>query len=247
MRVCIFADFPIGALSGEPAGRGAGQLSTWFPQLARSFEAFRDVEIHWCVLVKHLRRPATEIHFHQVFHLRPGGRITTGLLAGRWLPRRTFRGVIREVRPDLIHCWGTETLNSAALWEFAGPSILSMQGILTVYWRAGGFSGWRLNRMKNWEPPALRRAGVVTSESQWGLDRIGTLQAEFPSGGSSTASLPVFTRSDGIPIPPPRAFFCRHTEPDQGIRHPSRHARPASHAAVDPGGGGGRTFRIATS
>ena len=171
-RVCLFADFPVGALEGEAAGRGAGQVATWFPQLARAFGECRDLDIHWCVLCKNLLRPRVERAWNQTFHLTPGGRITSGLLAGRWLPRRACRKVIQALGPDLIHCWGTENLNAAALWEFEGPSILSMQGILTVYARTGGLPGWRWGRMTAWEPRSIRRAGVVTSESPWGVQAV---------------------------------------------------------------------------
>ena len=172
MKVCIFADFPPGAIYGESQGRGAGQQSTWFPQLAQAFGASGGMEIHWCVLVKRLHRPETVQRWNQFFHLLPGGRITTGLLSGRWLPRRAFRRVLREVEPDVIHCWGTESLNSAALWEFKGPRILSMQGIVSAYWKTGGLKGWRWRLLKAWEPPAILRASVVTSESEWGLARV---------------------------------------------------------------------------
>ena len=172
VKVCIFADFPLGALEGEAQGRGAGQLSTWFPQLASAFELYPELEIHWCILDKGVKRRTEIRRWNQVFHILPGGRITTGLLSGRWLPRRAFRRVLLDVRPDVIHCWGTEKMYSAALWEFKGPRILSMQGILSTIWRTGGLTGWRWRLLKAWEPPAIRRARVVTTESEWGGARI---------------------------------------------------------------------------
>ena len=176
-RICIFADFPVGALDSEAAGRGAGQMATWLPQLARAFGESRDLDLHWCVLCKHLRRSRTVRAWNQTFHLLPGGRLTTGLLFNHWRPRRTFRRLLDQLRPDLVHCWGTENLNSAALWEFNGPSILSMQGLVEVYMRVGKLPGWRWRLMREWEPRALARATVVTAESAWGLDK---LRAQVP-------------------------------------------------------------------
>lgn len=174
-RVCLFADFPVGALEGEAAGRGVGQVATWFPQLARAFGENRELDLHWCVLCKHLRREKTLRVWNQTFHLLPGGRLTTGLLFNHWLPRRAFRRFLGRLRPDLIHCWGTENLNSSALWEFDGPSILSMQGIIEVCFRAGDLPGWRWGLMRAWEPRALARAELVTSESAWGVEQLRAL------------------------------------------------------------------------
>lgn len=177
MRVCLFADFPAGALTGEGGGRGAGQMATWLPQLAQAFADIPGIELHWCVFSREVSRPRLEKRWGQFFHLLPGGRITTGLLSMRLLPRMAFRRVLRDIRPDVIHCWGTEKMYSAALWEFQGPSILSVQGILTEYWKTGGMGGWRWWMLKEWEPPAIRRARVVTSESNWGLARIREIEA----------------------------------------------------------------------
>ncbi len=175
MKVCLFADFPLGALDRVDGGRGAGQMATWLPQLARAWASSEGMELHWCVFSRETPRQRRETRWGQTFHILPGGRITTGLASMRLLPRMAFRSVIRDLRPDLIHCWGTEHVYSSALWEFSGPGILSMQGILSECWKTGGLKGWRWRLMKAWEPPALRRARIVTSESEWGLARVREL------------------------------------------------------------------------
>ena len=173
-KVCIFAQFPMGVLEAAMAGRGGGHAATWLPQLARAWESQDQFEIHWCILEK-VPKPNTSTAWRQWFHQLPGGGISAGLLTARWPQRLTCRKIINQIKPDLIHCWGTETLNGAALNEFGGPSILSMQGVVTALARTGHLKGWRWKLFEAYEGESIRRASLVTSESRWGLERVNEI------------------------------------------------------------------------
>ena len=170
--VAIFAAFPVACFESGGQGRGGAQAATWLPQLAKAWEAAEGVEIHWCILDRTISKRVTVQHWNQTFHRVPDRGVTIGLLAARWPQRLGYREVVREIQPDLIHCWGTETLHGASLWEFDGPSILSMQGVITTYYKTGDLKDWRWKFFKYWEPKTIERATVVTSESQWGLDQV---------------------------------------------------------------------------
>jgi glycosyltransferase involved in cell wall biosynthesis len=51
-----------------------------------------------------------------------------------------------------------------------------MQGVITPYFKTGDLKGWRWRLFLHWEPKSIRRASLVTSESQWGLDRVAEIQ-----------------------------------------------------------------------
>jgi glycosyltransferase involved in cell wall biosynthesis len=174
-RVLIFAEFPTGVLSGEMLGRGGGHAATWLPQLAKAWETAENCEIHWCIPDRTTRETISVKKWNQMFHRIPCTGISLGLLLARWPYRVAFRKLLRVVRPDVIHCWGTETLYGAAIWEFKGPSMLSMQGVITTYARTGDLKGWRWKLFKFWEPRTIGRASLVTSESEWGLDQVQKL------------------------------------------------------------------------
>lgn len=175
LRIAIFAEFPLSALEGEVVGRGGGQGCTWLPQLARAWEHSREFDIHWGVFDRTARMPESVRYWNQTFHKIPCPSITASLLLGRWPHRRAAQNLIRSVRPDLIHCWGTENLYGTALYGFAGPSILSMQGVITAYFKTGDLKGWRWRLFRHWEPKSIQRATVVTSESRWGLERVAEI------------------------------------------------------------------------
>ena len=175
IRVAIMAEFPLGLLTGEMQGRGGGHAATWLPQLAQAWENASACEIHWCVLDRTAAKPAAVRKWNQTFHRIPWRGVTAGMLLGRWPERLAYRRILREVCPDVIHCWGTETLHGAALWEFGGPSILSMQGVIAVCAKTGDLKDWRWKMFEHWECGSIRKATVITSESQWGLDRVAEL------------------------------------------------------------------------
>jgi glycosyltransferase involved in cell wall biosynthesis len=175
-KICLFAEFPLSATTGEAGGRGGGQAATWLPQLARAWESCRDFEIHWGVYDRTAEKAEAITCWNQTFHRLPCPGITASLLLARWPHRLAVRHLIRNIRPDLIHCWGTENLFGSALCEFPGPSILSMQGVITAYFKTGDLNDWRWRLFRHWEPQSIRRASVVTCESQWGMDRVAEIQ-----------------------------------------------------------------------
>lgn len=180
MRIAVIAEFPVGVLDGAMTGRGGGQAATWLPQLAMEWQKQADIDIHWCILTrnKHLTKPVKK--WGQTFHFLHTPGVSASLLLGRWPHRLAFRRLFKRLHPDLIHCWGTENLFGAALQEFDGPSILSMQGIIHTCFKTGDLTGWRWRLFKHWEPVSLRKASFITSESNWGLDRVKEIVSGKP-------------------------------------------------------------------
>ncbi len=173
MKVAILAEFPLSALEGGATGRGGGQGCTWLPQLALAFQEYPDLEIHWVILDRTTRRTLVVEALGQWFHRVPAVKFSVDL-ALNYLPARFILGnEIRRIQPDIVHAWGTELIYPAALQDFKGPTILSMQGVLTEYQRIGGLpDDWRWRKMISSEPAFIRSATVVTSESQWGIDKV---------------------------------------------------------------------------
>jgi hypothetical protein len=176
--ICVFAEFPLSAISHGESGRGAGQAATWLPQLAQSWASCADFKIHWGVFDKAANNEETITCLNQTFHRIPTKSLSASLLLGRWPHRLCASRLIRKIKADIIHCWGTENLNSSALLAFQGPSILSMQGIVSPYLKTGDLNTWQWKMFRHYERKSLRLATIVTSESQWGLDRVAEIPIE---------------------------------------------------------------------
>jgi glycosyltransferase involved in cell wall biosynthesis len=174
-KIVVIAQFPINALSGEFSGRGGGQAATWLPQLAKSWDSQETFEIHWVIFDYKQNHAEMIEQWGQFFHRIPCPSITVSMIAARWPQRLACRKLFRSIRPDLIHCWGTENLNGSALLEFNGSSILSMQGIINTCIKTGDLRGWRWQLFCRWEPTSIRKASVVTSESKWGMNQVASI------------------------------------------------------------------------
>ncbi len=178
-RIVILAEFPLSALTGGAVGRGGGQGCTWLPQLALAFQDHKDLEIHWVILDRTIRRTVVIEALGQHFHRVPAVKFSVDL-ALNYLPARFVLGrEIRRIQPDVVHAWGTELIYPAALRDCACPTILSMQGVLAAYQQIGGLpDDWRWRKMISSEPDFIRSATIVTSESQWGIDKVKAIHPQ---------------------------------------------------------------------
>lgn len=179
LRIAILAEFPLSALTGGAVGRGGGQGCTWLPQLALAFQEHKDLEIHWVILDRTIRRTVVIEALGQHFHRVPAVKFSVDL-ALNYLPARFVLGrEIRRIQPDVVHAWGAELIYPAALRDFKGPTIFSMQGSLTEYQRIGGLpDDWRWRKMVASEPGYVNTATVVTAESIWASERVRELKAD---------------------------------------------------------------------
>jgi glycosyltransferase involved in cell wall biosynthesis len=173
IRVAILADFPMDSLLQGATGRGGGQGCTWLPQLADSFSGMEDLEIHWIVLDRDKSKSSSAKQINQTFHTVSTTRFSIDLLLGCWPSRLAIKRVLKRVKPDIIHAWGTERIYPSALQDWRGLSILSMQGVLTSYEKIGGLGeDWRWRKMVASEPNYIKAATIVTSESAWGVEQV---------------------------------------------------------------------------
>ena len=165
--VGVLAAFPLHALKvfGEKY-KPKGHYATWLPQIAEAWEGQRGVEIHWIVMTDEVQERKDVCQWGQIFHVLPtsqSGRATTLFRADR----KAIDEVLGEIQADLVHGWGTEDVYGLAAVLSGRPNIVSMQGILSAI------------LLKTWMHPreyfqallelyCLRKAQVVTTESEWG-------------------------------------------------------------------------------
>lgn len=202
MKIAILAEFPLSALTGGATGRGGGQGCTWLPQLALAFQDFPDLDIHWVILDRTIRRTVVFEALGQHFHRVPAVKFSIDL-ALNYLPARFVLGrEIRRIQPDVVHAWGAELIYPAALRDFRGPTIFSMQGSLTEYHRIGGLPpDWRWRKMVAAEPGYVNTATVVTAESLWASERVRELKPDVDCRIVDYGAHPSFFETEWKPDP----------------------------------------------
>ncbi|WP_367875296.1 glycosyltransferase family 4 protein [Luteolibacter sp. Populi] len=173
LRIALLADFPWSFFSDGATGRGGGQAATWLTQLSEEFGKQDDFEIHWVSLARRDKNGGTHEWNHQYFHCIPSGRVSVDLLLGYQPAKRRLMKALGSIKPDLVHCWGSEQEYAVVCEAVKVPTVFSVQGVLSYLERLGLLpSIWQWKKIAQWEPRFLRSAKVITAESRWAADRI---------------------------------------------------------------------------
>jgi len=166
-KIAILAAFPLHHLKAfGKAFQPKGHYATWLPQIAEAWDGQTEVEIHWVVMSELVQERKDVREWGQKFHVLPTsqrGRAATLFREDR----RAIGAVLDDIQADLVHGWGTEDVYGLAAVLSGRPNIVSMQGILSKI------------VLKSWMHPreyfqallelyCLRKAQVVTTESEWG-------------------------------------------------------------------------------
>lgn len=171
-KIAILADFPLNSLPASPFPPASGHYATWLPQLAVVFQGQNDFEFHWLTLDSSVTQETTIRAWNQDFHILPSwkrGRAATLF----WADRRRIRKKLKEIRPNLVHGWGTENIWGWATLEFPGPQLFSVQGLLGLYGKVGR-QGLRDRWMALIERRVLHKVQTITTESPWAREHIET-------------------------------------------------------------------------
>jgi glycosyltransferase involved in cell wall biosynthesis len=177
MRIALLADFPVHKLPGFE-GRQAGHHATWLPPLARELESrASDLDLHWITCTKEVESHTTLKAWNQTFHLLPRYKLSIEILTGFMRERSLIARVLQEIRPDIVHAWGTEQGYAYAANGFSGTSLISLQGILQAYCKAAAMP-WLTRAQAFHESQVLRQAKHLTVESPWGKSQLHHLAAQ---------------------------------------------------------------------
>lgn len=171
LRVCLLAPFPVALLPGFGNGISTGHYATWLPPLAKELENAPELDIHWLVCTKEVSRPLEVTAWNQTFHLLPRWKLSAAILTGYWHERRQIAGLLRSLKPALVHGWGMEEGYALAATDWPGRHLVSVQGVLTECCRVAR-QPMLLRIQAAHERRVLRRVTDLTVESEWGRKRL---------------------------------------------------------------------------
>ncbi len=173
--IAILADFPHSYFKQGAQGRGAGQSSTWLTQLADEFVMNSEFVIHWITLDRSncLGRVSMVKWNNQTFWLIPSPNLKADLLLHYQFSKFLLARVLRKIRPDLIHCWGSERAYPSMCGWSGIPSVFSVQGVVNhLVANRVVPANFTFKAFSKWEKIYLKNADVVTVESSWAAKRV---------------------------------------------------------------------------
>jgi glycosyltransferase involved in cell wall biosynthesis len=178
LRVAWFSYFPIEwqpDLPPELQGLPKLHPATWQTVLFNEFQNDPRLDLHILVLRKDFPRNLTIKRNNATIHcLKTAG----GLRAGSfyWLDTFLIARRLREIKPDLVHAWGSEFGAAAVATRLHYPALITIQGILN--WLKTIFPLNRHQRIGAFlEKRALKKARFVTAESSFS---VGWLKQHYP-------------------------------------------------------------------
>lgn len=173
MRVAHAADFPVHCLPGFEHSL-PGHHATWLAPLAKELSGTEGYDFHWITCTKQVSSYRKLSFLNQTFHLLPRRKLSIEFLTRFARERRLIADLLKDLKPDLLHAWGTEQGYALAANDWGGASLISLQGILTAICRASPMP--LLTRIQAaTERKALSKAKRLTVESPWGADQLRKL------------------------------------------------------------------------
>ena len=178
LTVAWISDFPVEWLDHVPDSVRSlprGHPATWQMVLLEEFERDPRLKLHVVVMKKLIPRNFSFERNGVTFHLLKH-RAATRAPTLHWLDTFLIRRVLRGVKPDLVHAWGSEKGAGLVASRMNYPYLMTIQGLLGWYGEV-----LPLNRTEKFyvrvENASLARARHVSTESKFS---IAWLQKNHP-------------------------------------------------------------------
>ena len=209
MRVAWLPYFPVEWLPDLPAelqGLARQHPATWQRVLWDEFKSLPNLRLDIVVPRGNFVRSHTFEREGTRFHCI---RTPKGLRAASfyWLDTWLIAKTLRQIRPDVVHAWGTEFAGAAIAGRLHYPTLVTMQGILT--WYGSVFPLNRHQKLSRFlEPASLRRAKIATCESSFGMEYLRERYPHLKLLQIEHAPSPIFSAIQRRPQIQPARILC---------------------------------------
>lgn len=218
LTVAWFSFFPVEWLPDVPPEvQALPRLhpATWQRVLLAEFEKRSDLRLHILVVRKQFPRTFSFERNGVTFHLlkAPAGFRAPSLF---WVDTLLVRRVLRSVKPNLAHAWGTDQGAALIAARLPYPHLVTIQGLYSWAREVGPVNKHEL--LASWvERRCLPRAPLITTESTFSADYLRRKFAPKEVMQIEHAPDPVFQSVQRRPRLAPRRFlFVGRFEPRKG-------------------------------
>jgi glycosyltransferase involved in cell wall biosynthesis len=178
LTIAWISSFPIEWLSDVP--ESVQRLPrehplSWQRVLLKELENAPELRLHILILRKQFERDFTFKRNGVTFHLikTPGGFRAPSLF---WVDTVLIQRKLAEIKPDLVHAWGTERGAALVATRLPFPRIITIQGLMTWYGKVLRIS-WHDRLAAVLERYSLKRSPLITTESNFSVE---WLRRHFP-------------------------------------------------------------------
>lgn len=184
--------------------------ATWLEPLIPDFKAVAEehgLELHWITMCKETQENLVHQAHGQTFHILTRKSMAVQMATAYMGEIRRIRHVLSNIRPDVVHAWGSEDVYGIA-GAFSGIEnrIFTLQGCLTEYLRLlGGSFLFRLQTL--YEKPTVNRYRKGTAESPGAAKLLQQLNPELNIRLVDYGVNPAFFEAAWSPAETPEVLF----------------------------------------
>lgn len=179
LTVAWISDFPIEWLADIPVELRhlpRRHPATWAMVLLAEFQKQSHLRIHVILLRGKIAQDLTFEQNGVIFHvLKANPKLR--LASFFWLDTWKIRRVCQQIKPDVIHAWGSEKGASLIATRLSFPCVITIQGLFAWYREQISLPAYD-RFVEVVERLSLRRASVVTTESRFA---VKFLQERYPA------------------------------------------------------------------
>lgn len=182
-KILILADVPIWTLPGLDHYKRDGHYATWLKSLIPEFERLskdQDLDMHWVSFAKNVGSYERICVYGQTFHIFPRWKKLVSMLTAYRFEISKLQKICDELKPDLLHAWGSEDV-----YGWAGsrlrcpvPRLFTLQGCLSEYLRTVG-GNWIFRLQTAYEQKTIRKYKSATAESPQARKLLHQIQPEL--------------------------------------------------------------------
>ncbi|MCX8092083.1 MAG: glycosyltransferase family 4 protein [Verrucomicrobiae bacterium] len=209
IKVAWFSYFPVEWLPGMPdeVSRLPRQhAASWQRVLLNELQSDPELKLHIVVLRKQFPRNLTFDRNGVTFHLVKtlGGTRAPSLF---WADTILIGRVLRQVKPDVVHAWGTEHGAALVANRLGYPRVATVQGLFTWYVRVA-LRDWHSRLAARLEDYTLSspKTQCVTTEARFSVNYLRQRYPRLRVEQVEHAPDPVFHRIERRPQTTPVRF-----------------------------------------
>ena len=222
MRIAILAPVPVWLLPGLERLRAPGHYATWLEPLVPAFEqvsAEQGLDLHWITMSQQAQSDLVHKAYGQTFHILARRSMGRQMVTGYITEIIRIRRLLAQMKPDLLHAWGSENVYGLA-GAFSGmPTsrrLFTLQGCLTEYVRLlGGNVLFRIQAF--YEKPLIRRYRHATAESPGAAKLLQQLNPRLDIALVDYGVNAEFFEADWQPASRPEVLFLGSISKRKGI------------------------------
>ena len=208
LTVAWISDFPVEWLPDVPPplkGLPKGHSASWLRVLLDEFERDPRIKLHVFAFRKQLDRHVSFERNGVVFHvIKSRGGIRAPTLF--WSDTFALRSRLKQIRPDVVHAWGSERGAALVAHRLRYPYVMTVQGLLNWYAEIVTLNSHE--RFGVWlERMSLPRAPLVTTESTFAIQYLKTHFPSVPTWQAEHAPNWVFHKLERKPQCTPIRFL----------------------------------------